>query len=99
MVSKRKKIGGISLVLILLGIYTVLNLFNKAINAVYVAQNGFQMISYHPWTFWISLIGGALWIFTVRYAGRRWRWTIVGWLGIAYAIFMLLGGALHGWFI
>ena len=96
---KTKKRATVTTIIILLGIYTILNIFNKIINAYYVAQNGFQMASYHPWTFWISLIGSILWLTATKLKGLRAWWYIPGILGIIYALYMLLGGIIvGGWF-
>lgn len=86
-------------IVIILGIYTVLNLFNKFINAWWVSQNGFEMTSYHPWTFYVSLVGGGLWLVASRLRKLGIWWYVPGILGVVYAVYMILGGALSGWFV
>lgn len=96
---KTKKRATITTVVILLAIYTAANLLNKFLNAIYVTQNNFQMMSYHPWTFWISLAGGIVWITAAKIRRLGIWWSIPGILGIIYAVYMIFGGYLVGWFI
>ena len=98
MVSKKKKIGG-SVVIILLAFYTLLNLFSKAINAVHWFENGFQMQSYHPLTPYLALIGGAIWLVAIKIKGYRIWWAIPGIFGIIFSLVMLYGVVItYGWF-
>jgi hypothetical protein len=95
-----KKKATLTTIIILLGIYTALNLFNKFLNAIWVAQNGFTMSSYHPWTFYISLVGGGLWLAAAKLRKLGIWWYVPGILGIVYAVYMLLGGIIYGgWFM
>jgi hypothetical protein len=97
---KTKKRATLTTIVILLLIYTAMSLFNKFINAIYVTQNGFQMGSYHPWTFWISLVAGIIWMAAARLRKLGLWWYIPGILGIIYAVYMLAGGIIYGgWLI
>ena len=95
---KTKKRATTTTIIALLLFYTALNLFNKALNAIYVFENGFQMVSYHPWTFWISLTAGVIWLVAARLRKLGIWWYIPGVLGLLYAIFMITGGYLQGFF-
>lgn len=97
---KTKKRATLTAIILLLGIYTILSLVNKGINALYVTQNGFQMVSYHPWTFYISLAAGIIWMAAAKLKKLGIWWYIPGILGIIYAVYMLCGGIIYGgWFL
>lgn len=95
---KTRRRAGTTTIIALLAMYTILNLFNKGLNASHVAQNGFQMGSYHPWTFWIALIGGIIWLVASWKRKLGIWWFVPGVLGVIYAVYMIAGGYLIGWF-
>lgn len=97
---KTKKRAGITMVLIFLAVYTLLGVFNKFLNAIWMYENGFQMASYHPATFWISIIAGLLWFAAAWIRKLGIWWYVPGILGVIYAVYMLLGGIIYGgWLI
>jgi len=93
---KKKIVGTTATIAILLGIYAITNAINKLLNAHYVMQNGFQMTSYHPLTFWISLGAGIIWLIAAKLKKLKIWWYIPGILGVIYATYMLFGGIIYG---